>query len=65
MLPGIGESSWVDEIVKIRPPLRCAANCCAANWAPKNAPLRLTASTVPKSASLVWSSGMRVSTPGF
>ena len=65
MLPGIGQSSWVDEIVTISPPLPCAMNCCAANWAPKNALLRLTASTLSKSASLVSSSDVRVSIPAL
>ena len=65
MLPGIAQSSWVEEIVTTSPPLPCAINCCAANWAPKNALLRLTASTLSKSASLVSSSDVRVSMPAL
>ena len=42
-MPGIGQSSWIDVMLMIRPPPPCLIICLAAIWVPKNALLRLIA----------------------
>ena len=45
VLPGIGQSSWTEVMLMMRPPPPWAIICLAASWVPKNALLRLIART--------------------
>ena len=45
VLPGIGQSSWTDVMLMMRPPPPWAIICLAANCVPKNALFRFTAMT--------------------
>ena len=65
MLPGIGQSSCTEEMLRIRPPPPWLMNCFAAAWLPKNALFMLIAMTFSKSASVVSSSEVRVSMPAL
>jgi len=46
VMPGIGQSSWTELTLTIRPPLPAAIICRAASWVQKNALRRVTASTL-------------------
>ena len=46
VLPGIGQSSWTEEMLMMTPPPPWAMNCLAASCDPKNALFRLTAITL-------------------
>ena len=65
MLPGIGQSSWTDVMLMIRPPPPWAIICLAAIWVPKKALLRLMSSTRSYCASVVSSTDVRVSMPAL
>lgn len=65
MLPGIGQSSCTEEMVRISPPSPWEMNWLAAAWEPKNALFILTAITLSKSASVVSSKDVRVSMPAL
>ena len=65
MLPGIGQSSWTEVMLMIRPPPPWAIICLAAIWVPKNALFRLMSSTLSYCASVVSSTEVRVSTPAL
>src|SRR4030095_6144545 len=63
MLPGIGQSSWIELMLMIRPPPPCFTICLAASWVPKKALRRLMPSTFSYCASVVSSTEVRGSTP--
>ena len=63
-LPGIGQSSWIDVMLMIRPPPPCLIICFAASWTPKKALLRSTAMTMSNWRSVVSRVEVRVSMPG-
>ena len=65
MLPGIGQSSWTDVMLMMRPPPPCLIICLAASCVPKNALFRLTAMTFSNCASVVSSTEVRVSIPAL
>ena len=65
VLPGIGQSSWTDVMLMMRPPPPCAIICFAAIWVPKKALLRLMSSTFSYCSSVVSSTDVRVSTPAL
>ena len=65
VLPGIGQSSWTDVMLMMRPPSPCLIICFAAIWVPKNALLRLISSTFSYCSSVVSSTEVRVSTPAL
>ncbi len=60
MFPGIGQSSWTEEVLRTRPPPPRLMNCLAAAWVPKNALFMLVAITSLKSASIVSSNDVRL-----
>ena len=64
-LPGIGQSSWIEEMLMIRPPPPCLIICFAASWTPKNALLRSIAITRSNWCSVVSSVEVRVSMPAL
>ena len=65
VLPGIGQSSWTDVMLMIRPPLPWAIICLAAIWVPKKALFRLMSSTRSYCASVVSRIDVRVSMPAL
>ena len=65
MLPGIGQSSWTDVMLMMRPPPPWAIICLAASWVPKNALFRFTAITFSNCPSVVSSTEVRVSMPAL
>ena len=64
-LPGIGQSSWIELMLMIRPPPPCAIICFAASWTPKKALLRSIAMTMSNWCSVVSSVEVRVSIPAL
>ena len=65
VLPGIGQSSWTEVMLMIRPPSPWAIICLAAIWVPKKALFRLMSSTRSYCASVVSSTDVRVSMPAL
>ena len=65
MLPGMGQSSWTEVMLMIRPPPPWAIICLAATCVPKKALLRFTPRTNSYSFSVVSSTEVRVSTPAL
>ena len=65
MLPGIGQSSWTDVMLMIRPPPPWAIICLAASCVPKKALFRLMSITLSYCASVVSRTDVRVSMPAL
>ena len=65
VLPGIGQSSWTEVMLMIRPPPPWAIICLAASCVPKKALLRLIAITLSYCASVVSRIDVRVSMPAL
>ena len=63
--PGMGQSSWTELTLMIRPPPPWAIICLAASCVPKKALLRLIARTFSYWSSVVSSTEVRVSTPAL
>ena len=61
----MGQSSWTDVMLMMRPPPPWAIICLAASWVPKNALFRLIAMTFSYCASVVSSTEVRVSIPAL
>ena len=65
VLPGMGQSSWTEVMLMMRPPPPWAIICLAAIWVPKKALFRLMSITLSYCASVVSSTEVRVSTPAL
>ncbi len=63
--PGIGQSSWIEEMLMIRPPPPWVIICLAASWTPKKALLRSIPITTSNSCSVVSRTDVRVSIPAL
>ncbi len=65
MLPGIGQSSWTDVMLMMRPPPPWAIICFAASCVPKNALFKLISMTFSYCSSVVSRIDVRVSMPAL
>ena len=61
----MGQSSWTDVMLMMRPPPPWVIICLAASWVPKKALLRFTAMTFSYCASVVSRTEVRVSMPAL